>query len=87
MRISQKRGVVDARAVFQETNKIVAPQQQKPIALVHEGLGSYDEAYQKEFFILRNPRIMNIRSASVRHEGVNSKVEPLNGSVREIENL
>jgi putative transposase len=81
-KISQKREVADARAVFQEANKI-APQ--KAIAFVHDGLRSYDEAYQKEFFTLKNPRTMNIRSVSVRNEGLNSKVERLNGSVRDRE--
>jgi putative transposase len=82
-RISQKREVADARAVFQEAKKVTP--QQKPIALVHDGLRSYDEAYQKEFFTKRNPRTMNIRSVSVRNEGLNSKVERLNGSVRDRE--
>jgi transposase-like protein len=73
----------DARAVFQEPKK-VAPQH-KPIALVYDGLPSYNEAYQKEYFTRRNPRTMNIRSVSVRHEGLNSKVERLHGSVRDRE--
>jgi putative transposase len=81
-KISQKREVADARAVFQVAKK-VAPS--KPIALVHDGLRTYDEAYQKEFFTLKNPRTMNIRSVSVRNEGLNSKVERLNGSVRDRE--
>jgi putative transposase len=81
-RVSQKREVADGRAIFQEANKI-APK--KPIALVHDGLPSYNEAFQKEFYTLKNPRTMNIRSVSVRNEGLNSKVERLNGSVRDRE--
>jgi putative transposase len=82
-RISQKREVADARAVFQEAKRI-APKQ-KPIALVHDGLWSYDQAFQKEFHTMKNPRTMNIRSVSVRNEGLNSKVERLNGTVRDRE--
>jgi putative transposase len=52
---------------------------------VHDGLPSYNEAYQKEFYTRRNPRTMNVRSVSVRNEGLNSKVERLNGSVRDRE--
>jgi hypothetical protein len=52
---------------------------------VHDGLLSYDEAYQKEFYTLKNLRTMNIRSVSVRNEGLNSKVERLNGTVRDRE--
>ncbi len=80
-KISQKREVADARAVFQEAKKVVTPKQ-KPLALVHDGLWSYDQAFQKEFHTMKNPRTMNIRSVSVRNEGWNSKVETLNGSVR-----
>jgi putative transposase len=81
-KISLKREIADARAVFQEAKRI-APN--KPKAIIHDGLASYDEAFQKEFFTLKNPRTMNIRSVSVRHEGLNSKVERLNGSVRDRE--
>jgi putative transposase len=80
-KISQKRGLEDARAVFQDASKI-APK--KPLAIVHDGLQSYDRAFQK-FYTKRGPRTMNIRSVSVRNEGLNSKVERLNGSVRDRE--
>lgn len=80
-RISQKRGLEDARAVFQDASKI---EPKKPLAIVHDGLQSYDRAFQK-FYTKRGPRTMNIRSVSVRHEGLNSKVERLNGSVRDRE--
>ncbi|MGC1931575.1 MAG: hypothetical protein WA667_21600 [Candidatus Nitrosopolaris sp.] len=47
---------------------------------------SYDEAFQKEYFSLKNPRVQNIRSVSVTHEGLNSKVERL-GIIREREKV
>lgn len=77
-KISQKREVADARAVFQEAK--MSTKQQKPIALVHDGLWSYDQAFQKEYQTMKNPRTMNIRSVSVRREGLNSNVERLNGT-------
>lgn len=81
-KISHGRGIDDAKAVFQEAKKI---NPEKPRAIIHDGLASYNEAFQKEFFTLKNPRTMNIRSVSVRNEGLNSKVERLNGSVRDRE--
>jgi transposase-like protein len=54
---------------------------------VHDGLKSYDEAFQKEYFTLKNPRVQNIRSVSVRHEGLNSKVERLHETIREREKV
>jgi transposase-like protein len=54
---------------------------------IHDGLKSYDEAFQKEYFRLKIPRVQNIRSVSVRHEGLNSKVERLHGTIREREKV
>ncbi len=48
---------------------------------------SYDEAFQKEFFTLKNPRVKNIRSISVRHEGLNSIQERLNNTMRDKEKV
>ena len=80
--ISQGRAVSDARAAFQAAKK-VAPSQ--PKAIVHDGLHSYNEAFRREFYTRKAPQTKNIRSVSVRHEGLNSKVERLNNSVRERE--
>ncbi|MFY3742222.1 MAG: transposase-like protein/predicted RNA-binding Zn-ribbon protein involved in translation (DUF1610 family) [Candidatus Nitrosomirales archaeon] len=80
--ISQKREIADARAVFQQAKKI-APK--SPLAVIHDGLPSYDKAFQKEFYTRKGPRTMNIRSVSVRHEGLNSKVERLHGNIRDRE--
>jgi hypothetical protein len=38
-----------------------------------------------ELFSLQNPRVQNIRSVSIRHEGLNAKIERLNGTVRDRE--
>lgn len=81
--VSQCREITDARAVFQDAkNKTTVPK-----AIIHDGLKSYDEAFQKEYFTLKNPRTKNIRSISVRNQGLNSKVERLNGTMREREKV
>lgn len=82
-KISQRREVSDARAVFQD-----AKSKTKDVkAIVHDGLTSYNEAFQKEYYTKKNPRVMNIRSVSVRNEGLNSKVERLNGTMRDREKV
>jgi transposase-like protein len=82
-KVSQRREVADARAVFQDgNNKTLTPK-----AIIHDGLFSYDEAFQKEYFTLKNPRVKNIRSISVRNQGLNSKVEGLNGTMRDREKV
>ena len=80
-RISQTRGSDIAREVFKEM-KGRAP---IPKAIVHDGLPTYTEAFNKELFLRRTPRVKDVRSVSVRGQGLNSRVERLNGSVRERE--
>lgn len=82
-RITQKRSINDARAVFAEM-KQRAP---LPKAIVHDGLLSYDEAYMKELYSLQSPRIQNIRSIGSNEKGLNPKVERLNGTVRDRETV
>jgi len=82
-KISQTKTVSDARAVFQDA-KAKSP---IPLAIVHDGMGSYDEAYRKEYWTLGGKRVQNIRSVSVRHKGLNQKVERLNGIFRDRERV
>jgi transposase-like protein len=82
-KISQRRETEDARVVFQDAKK----KTNHTKAIIHDGLRTYDEAFQKEYFSLKNPRVKNIRSVSVRHEGLNSKVERLHGTIREREKV
>jgi hypothetical protein len=41
----------------------------------------------KEYHTMKNPRVKNIRSISVRNEGLNSRVERLNGTMRDREKV
>ena len=82
-KISQRKEISDARAVFQDAKS----KTDTPKAIIHDGLFSYDEAFQKEYFRLKNPRVKNIRSISVRNQGLNSKVERLNGTMRDREKV
>lgn len=80
-KVSQRREVEDAQAVFQEA-KIRSP---KPLAIVHDGLQSYNGAYRKEYRTMKDQGIRNVRSVSVRHKGLNQRVERLNGIFRDRE--
>jgi putative transposase len=82
-RITQKRSTNDARAVFAEM-KQRAP---LPKAIVHDGLPSYDEAYQKELYRGWYPTVQNVRSIGSNEKGLNPKVERLNGTVRDRETV
>ena len=80
-KVSQRREVEDARAVFQDAKSKVP----KPNAIVHDGLQSYNEAFVKEYRTMKDQGIRNVRSVSVRHKGLNQKIERLNGIFRDRE--
>jgi transposase-like protein len=82
-KISQRRETEDARAVFQDTKDKTTHAK----AIIHDGLPSYNAAFQKEYYTKKNPRVMNIRSISVREQGLNSRVERLNGTMRDREKI
>jgi hypothetical protein len=80
-KLSQKRDIAAGIDLLKEMKKR-AP---LPKAFVHDGLPTYDEAYRKELRTTKNPRVQNIRSVSLRHEGLNARIERLNGTVRDRE--
>jgi transposase-like protein/predicted SprT family Zn-dependent metalloprotease len=80
-KVSQRREIEDARAVFQDAKKKTP----KAVAIIHDGLKAYNVAFAKEYYTAHNPRTENIRSVSVRHDGLNQTVERLNGIFRDRE--
>ncbi len=82
-KVSQRREIEDAREVFQDA-KSKTP---KPIAIIHDGLPAYNEAFAKEYWTMGRNKTRNIRSVSVRHDGLNQKVERLNGIFRDRERV
>jgi transposase-like protein len=80
-KLSQRRDTASGIAVLKDMKRR-APM---PKAFIHDGLPTYDEAYRKELRTTQNPRVQNIRSVSIRHEGLNARVERLNGTVRDRE--
>jgi len=75
--------VIHARKVYQDAKS----KTNTPKTIIHDGLPSYDKAFLREFYTLKNPRVKNIRSISVRNEGLNSVVERLNGTMRDREKV
>jgi len=58
-----------------------------PIAVLHDGLQSYDEAFRKEYYTLKGPRVVDIRSVGQRDEGVNQSIERIHNTIREREKV
>lgn len=82
--ISEKRMIQDARRAFQ---KVKAVGKIKPDKIVTDGLHSYESAFKKEFFTLRNPRTKHVRMPRFRDLTNNNLVERLNGTLREREKV
>lgn len=83
--VTQRREVADARKVFKDAKTKTSKANTN--AIVHDGLPSYNDAFNKEYFQSKSPRVDNIRSVSVRNRGLNSKVERLNGTMRDREKV
>jgi len=78
--ISQRREVADARAIFHDAKMKL---QTMPIAVTHDGLHSYNEAFRREFYTNTAPRPIEVRSVSVRERGLNNRMERLNQTFRD----
>ena len=81
-RVSKRRNVEDARAIFQDAKKLIT---KRPLAVVHDGLKTYNEAFTREFYTNYGPRIENVRSVGQRDDGLNQMVERVNNTVRDRE--
>lgn len=82
--IHKSRGTWNARRVFDTAKSIVRT---TPVAVVHDGLTSYDDAFVKEFYTNTGPQVTNIRSVGATKEGVNQLVERMNGTIRDRESV
>lgn len=74
----------DARGLFHEA-KIVAGK--RPNTIITDGLGSYNEAYNTEFFTLKNPRTKHINAIKLSGDMNNNKMERMNGEIRDREKV
>jgi transposase-like protein len=57
----------------------------RPLALIHDGLQSYNEAFNREFYTNYGPRIENVRSVGQRDKGLNQMAERVNNTIRDRE--
>jgi len=78
--ISQGRNIEDAQRVFQDAKSKLGVM---PIAVAHDGLHSYSEAFRREFYTNKNPKTIDVRSVSIRDIGLNNRVERLNQTFRD----
>ena len=75
----------DAAKIFRDAKEIAG---KRPSVIITDGLQSYRDAFNKEFFTLRNPRSRHVNAIKLTgHEWNenNNKMERLNGSIRDRE--
>ncbi len=75
----------DAQGLFRKGKEVT---QTKPKVLITDGLRSYKDAYQKEFWEMdRQKRTLHIRHIRLRGDHNNNKMERLNGEIRDREKV
>ena len=55
----------------------------RPMAIVTDGLRSYQHAITKEFYTMKAPRTQHVRVPNIRNRSNNNMVERLHGTIRE----
>ena len=58
-----------------------------PATLITDGLVSYHEAYKKEFFTIKTPRVEHINTVKISGNMNNNKMERFNGELRDREKV
>jgi putative transposase len=59
----------------------------RPSTLISDGAPNFNDAFKNEFFIISNPRSRHIRHVRMRGDHNNSKMERMNGEVRDREKV
>lgn len=73
----------DASSLFRKGKEVTGT---KPKVIITDGLQSYHDAYQKEFWeIDRQKRTLHIRNIHLKGDMNNNKMERLNGEIRDRE--
>jgi transposase-like protein len=75
----------DARGLLQKAKQVTGT---KPKVFITDGLGSYADAYQKEFWtVKRQHRTLHIKHIHLQGDMNNNKMERLNGEFRDREKV
>jgi putative transposase len=59
----------------------------RPITLISDGARNFHEAFNKEFFTLKNPRTKHIQHVRLAGDSNNNNMERFNGEVRDREKV
>ncbi|MGI0026791.1 MAG: IS6 family transposase [Nitrosopumilaceae archaeon] len=83
--VANSKEMHDASGLFRQAKEIIGI---KPKVIITDGLRSYEEAYQKEFWTMnRQDRTLHIRNIHLQGDMNNNKMERLNGEFRDREKI
>jgi transposase-like protein len=83
--VADRKDGHDASGLLRKSKEIT---QTKPKVFITDGLGSYHDAYMKEFWtVKRLDRTLHIRHIHLQGDMNNSKMERLNGEIRDREKV
>jgi len=74
----------DAKNLFRKSKEIAG---KKPAKLITDGLPAYREAYLKEFWTRKEPRVVHESHITLKGDRNNNKMERLNGEIRDREKV
>ncbi len=72
----------DAKGLLHEAKEIAG---KRPNVLITDGLQSYHDAFNKEFFTLKSPQSKHINAIKLNGDKNNNKMERINGEIRDRE--
>lgn len=83
--VANSKEMHDASGLFRQAKQVAGT---KPKVIITDGLRSYSEAYQKEFWeINRQKRTLHIRNIRLQGDMNNNKMERMNGEFRDREKI
>ncbi len=82
--VADSKEMHDASGLFRQAKQVAKT---VPKLIITDGLRSYEEAYQKEFWTQQNPRTVHMRKIRLQGDKNNNKMERLNGELRDREKV
>ncbi len=82
--ITDTKYTSDVRPLFKEGKEIAG---KKPRVLISDGANNFHQAYMKEYWTLKNPRVQHIQHIRLHGDNNNNKMERLNGEIRDREKV
>jgi putative transposase len=82
--VSDSKNTSDIRPLFKEAKEIAC---KNPNVIISDGARNFHDAFNKEFFTLKNPRTKHIQHIRLAGDIHNNKMERFNGEVRDREKV